>query len=319
MESVVLPLELIQLFKSSDFPSQQEYEAWLRRNLKVLEAGLLLHPHLPLNKADTSAQNLRRIIRGALEKPMDIGKSGESMQNLRSVVMSLAFRSSDGAVPETCHWADGFPMNLWIYQTLLEACFDIHAEASVIEEVDEVLELIKKTWVMLGLNEMLHNICFSWVLFRRYVATGEVENDLLLASCNLLAEVEKDTETTKDPFYSKILSSTLSLMLNWAEKRLLAYHDTFHDGNIESMESIVSLAALSAKILSEDISHEYNWKEKEADVACTRVENYIRSSLRAAFTQASSILQAPFQMVHAYDNLWHICLWYTFEPLTEIA
>ncbi|XP_061371255.1 protein unc-13 homolog isoform X2 [Gastrolobium bilobum] len=293
MESVVLPLELIQLFKSSDFPSQQEYEAWLRRNLKLLEAGLLLYPHLPLDKADTSAQRLRRIIHGALEKPMDLGKGSESMQTLRSAVMSLACRSSDGSVPETCHWADGFPLNLWIYQTLLEACFDIHAENSVIEEVDDVLELIKKTWVMLGINEMLHNICFSWVLFQRYVATGQMENDLLFASSNLLAEVEKDTKTMKDPFYSKTLSSTLSLMLSWAEKRLLAYHDTFHNDNIESMESIVSLAVLSAKILAEDISHDNNWKRKETDVACTRVENYIRSSLRAVFAQASSIIQHP--------------------------
>lgn len=284
MELVVLPLELIPLFKTSDFSSQQEYEAWLRRNLKVLEAGLLLHPHIPLNKADPSAQKLRRILSGALEKPIDIANSSESMQTLRSIVISLSCRSFDGSVPETCHWADGFPMNLWIYQTLLEACFDTHVETCVIEEVDEVLELIKKTWLMLGINETLHNICFTWVLFRRYVVTREIENDLLFASCNLLEEVEKDTEAMKDPIYSKALSSTLSLMLGWAEKRLLAYHDTFHDGNIESMESVVSLAALSAKILAEDISHEYNRKNK-ADVAYARVENYIRSSLQSVFTE----------------------------------
>ncbi|KAL2321318.1 hypothetical protein Fmac_030287 [Flemingia macrophylla] len=290
MESVVLPLELIQLFRSLDFPSQQEYEAWLRRNLKVLEAGLLLHPHLPLDKADTSAQSLQRVIRGALEKPMDIVKNGESMQNLRSVVISLACRSSDGSISETCHWADGLPLNLWIYQTLLEACFDIHAETSVIEEVDEVLELIKKTWVMLGINETLHNICFSWVLFHRYVVTGQVENDLLFASSNLLEEVGKDIGGSKDPSYSKILRNTLSMILSWAEKRLLAYHDTFHNGNIESMESVVSLAVLSTKIL-EDISHGYNRRNKEADVDYTRVDNYIRSSLHAVFVQASSKLE----------------------------
>lgn len=293
MESMVLPLELIQQFKSSDFPSQQEYEAWLRKKLKVLEAGLLLHPHLPLNKADTSAQQLRRIIRGALEKPMDIGKSSESMQNLRSVVMSLACRSSDGSVSETCHWADGFPLNLRIYQTLLEACFDINEENTVIEEVDDVLELVKKTWVILGMNDMLHNLCFSWVLFHQYVATGQVENDLLFASSNLLAEVEKDADARKDPIYLKTLRPALSLILSWAEKRLLAYHDAFNNANIESMQSVVSLAVLSAKMLAEDTSHEYNRKRKETDVACSKVDNYIRSSLRAAFAQASSIIQAP--------------------------
>ncbi|XP_014513162.1 uncharacterized protein LOC106771672 isoform X1 [Vigna radiata var. radiata] len=285
METVVLPLELIQLFRSSDIPSQQEYEVWLRRHLKVLEVGLLLHPYLPLDKSDPSAQTLRNIIHGALEKSMDIGKNGESIQTFRTAVLSLACRSPSGSISETCHWADGSPLNLWIYQTLLEACFDLHAESSVIEEVDEVLELVKKTWVMLGINETLHNICFSWVLFHRYVVTGQVENDLLFASSNLLEEVGKDSGCSKDPLCSKILRNTLSLILSWAEKRLLAYHDTFDDGNIESMESVVSLAVLSAKIL-EDFSHDYNRKKKkEDDVEYTRVDNYIRSSLHAVFIQ----------------------------------
>lgn len=188
MESVVLPLELIQLFNNSDFPSQQVYESGLRRNLKILEAGLLLHPHLPLNKA--SAQKHWHILSGSLEKPMDIANSSESMQTLRSVVMSLSCRSFDGLLPETCHWAYGLPMNLWIYKNSFEACFDTHVETCVIEEVAEVLEFIKKTLLMLGINETLHNICFTCVLCHRYVVTQEVENDLLFASCNLLEEVE---------------------------------------------------------------------------------------------------------------------------------
>ncbi|KAK7358369.1 hypothetical protein VNO77_00296 [Canavalia gladiata] len=285
IEWMVLPLELIQQLKCSDFPSQQEYEAWLRRNLKVLEAGLLLHPHLSLEKEDICALRLQNIIHGGLEKPMDIGKDSEAMHTLRSVVMSLAWRSFDGSIPETCHWADGFPLNLRIYQILLEACFDNHEETCVIDEADEVLELIKTTWVMLGINEMLHNVCFSWVLFQRYVASGQVANDLLLASSNLLAEVEKDAKAMNDPLYSKSLSSTLNLILSWAEERLLTYHDNFHNENIESMPGVVSLAVSSAKILAEDISLECNRMRKEADVSCTKVENYITSSLHAAFVQ----------------------------------
>ncbi|BAT72857.1 hypothetical protein VIGAN_01029900 [Vigna angularis var. angularis] len=283
IESMVLPLELMQQLKCQDFASEQEYETWLRRNLKVLEAGLLLHPLLPLDKPDISALSLQQIIHGGLEKPMDIGKDNESMHALRKVVMSLACRSSDGSVTDTCHWADGFPLNFRIYQTLLEACFDNHEETSVIEEVDEVLELIKTTRVILGMNEMLHNVCFSWTLFQRYVATGQVENDLLLASSNLLAEAEKDAKAMMDPFYSKSLSYALNLMLSWAEERLLAYHDTFHDGNIESMQSVVSLAVSSAKILAGDISLECSRMKKEDDISCTRVENYITSSLHAVF------------------------------------
>ncbi|KAL0311951.1 UNVERIFIED_CONTAM: protein unc-13 [Sesamum radiatum] len=106
------------------------------------------------------------------------------MQVLRTTVMALASRTSDGAVLESCHWADGFPLNL--------------------------------------------RLC---------------END-------------------KRSSLFKILSSTLTAMLGWAEKRLLAYHETFDSGNIDSMQSIVSVGVLAAKILVEDISNEYRRRRK---------------------------------------------------------
>lgn len=284
VESVVLPLELLQQLKLSDFTDQQEYETWQKRTLKVLEAGLLLHPRVPLDKSNSNSQRLRQIIYAALDRPIETGRNNESMQVLRSAVVSLASRS-DGSLHESCHWADGFPFNLRLYEMLLEACFDANDEASVIEEVDELMEHIKKTWTILGMNQMLHNICFTWVLFLRFVATGQVEMDLLHAVDTQLAEVAKDAKITKDPEYSKILSSTLSSILGWAEKRLLAYHDTFDLGNTETMQGIVSLGVSAAKILVEDISNEYRRRRKEVDVPRSRIETYIRSSLRTAFAQ----------------------------------
>ncbi|XP_057968480.1 protein unc-13 homolog [Malania oleifera] len=302
IEAMVLPLEMLQQLKLSDFPNQQQYEAWQRRNLKILEAGLLQHPYLPLDKTDSSSQRLQQIIHEALEKPMETGKSHESMQALRTTVMSLACRSFDGSVTETCHWADGFPLNLQLYQILLEACFDANDPTSIIEEVDEVLELMKKTWVVLGMNQMLHNICFAWVLFLRYVTTGQVENDLLFAADNLLVEVEKDAKASKDPIYTKILSSVLSLILGWAEERLLAYHNTFYGGNFNSMHSIVSLGVSAAKILAEDISHEYHRKGKE-DIARNRIDTYIRSSMRSAFAQKMEKVSSSRKVSKNKQNL----------------
>ncbi|KAK1267132.1 hypothetical protein QJS04_geneDACA002685 [Acorus gramineus] len=286
IESMVMPLELLQQFKASDFTEQHEYESWQARNLKVLEEGLLLHPHLPLEKSDISAQRLRQLIRGAFERPLETGKNSESMQVLRTAVMSLAYRSFDGIPSETAHWADGHPLNLRLYQMLLEACFDSNEEGSIIEEIDEVMELIKKTWVILGMNQTLHNLCFTWVLFHHSVSTGQADNDLLSAADDQLAEVAKDAKATKDPLYSKVLSSILSSILGWTEKRLLAYHDTFDSSNIDSMEIIVSLGVSAAKLLVEDISHEYRRRRREVvDVAQTRIDTYIRSSIRTAFAQ----------------------------------
>lgn len=298
---MVLPLELLQQFKSSDFPSQEEYYSWQRRNLKILEAGLLLHPYLPIEKSNAASQRLRQLIHGALDRPMETGRNNESMQILRNAVMSLASRSSEGSLAESCHWADGFPLNLRLYEILLEACFDANDETSILEEVDELMELIKKTWPILGLNQMLHNLCFSWVLFNRYVSTGQVENDLLYAADSQLAEVAKDAKATKDPTYSKILSSILSAILGWAEKRLLAYHDTFDAGNISSMQSIVSLGVSAAKVLVEDISNEYRRRRKtEVDVARNRIDTYIRSSLRTAFAQVCYSLFEKWQIVETH-------------------
>lgn len=286
---MVLPLELLQQIKPTDFTSQKEYEAWKKRIFKLLEAALLMHPHLPLDNTSTDARRLRQIIRGAVERPLETGKNYESMQNLRSVVMSLASRSFDGSISEKCHWAEGFPLNLRIYRILLEACFDVNEPTSVIEEVDEVLELIKKTWEILGVNQMLHNLCFGWILFHRYVSTGQVESDLLFAANNLLMEIEKDAKAAKDADYSKILSSILNTILDWAGQRLRDYHDIFHDDNIDSLETVVSLGVLSATILVEGISQEYRGKKNQVDVAHDRVDTYIRSSLRTAFAQASFI------------------------------
>ncbi|KAL6655718.1 hypothetical protein ACP70R_006544 [Stipagrostis hirtigluma subsp. patula] len=283
-ESMVLPLEFLQQFKATDFPDPQEYEAWRTRNLKLLEAGLLIHPLVPLNKSDTSAQRLRQIIRGAYDRPLETGKNSESMQVIRSAVMSLAGRSHDGT-SDGCHWADGFPLNLHLYQMLVEACFD-NDDGTVVDEIDEVIELLKKTWVILGINEMLHNLCFTWALFNHFVMSGQVDIELLSAAENQLAEVAKDAKTTKDPNYCKVLSSTLSSIMGWTEKRLLAYHETFNTSNIESMQGIVSIGVSAARVLVEDISHEYRRRRKEdTDVARSRVETYIRSSLRTAFAQ----------------------------------
>ncbi|KAL6542636.1 hypothetical protein OROMI_024238 [Orobanche minor] len=265
---MILPLELLQQFKASDFTDQDEYEAWQKRNLRMLEAGLLLHPHMPLENSNTSAQRLRQIIHAALDRPIETGRNNESMQVLRTTIMALANRMSDGAPLESSHWADGFPLNLRLYEMLLEACFDINEETSFVDEIDELMELIKKTWGVLGLNQMMHNLRFTWVLFNLYVATVQVENGLLLAADSQLADVAKYAKMTKDPVYAKIFY-------------------TFDSANIDSMQTIVSIGGVvSAKILVEDISNECRRRRKnEVDVALSRIDTYIRSSLRTAFAQ----------------------------------
>uniref|UniRef100_A0A452XFT3 MHD1 domain-containing protein n=1 Tax=Aegilops tauschii subsp. strangulata TaxID=200361 RepID=A0A452XFT3_AEGTS len=283
-ESMILPLEFLQRSKASDFPDPHEYEAWQFRNLKLLEAGLLVHPLIPLSKSDIDAQTLREIISRAYDKSLQNGKNLESMQELCSAVKSLAGRSLGGSSDE-CHWADGFPFNLHIYQMLVEACFDSE-NGTVVDEIDEVMGLLKKTWVILGINQMLHNLCFTWALFNHFVTSDQVDIELLSAAENQLNVVVKDAKNAEDPDYCDVLISILSSITGWTEKRLLAYHETFNASNIVSMQGIVTIGVSAAKILLEDISQKHPGKRKQkTDVVRGKIETYIRSSLHTAFAQ----------------------------------
>eukprot|EP00249_Psilotum_nudum_P016936 c26066_g2_i1 orf=115-3015(-) len=284
VEMILLPLELLQQIRLADFADPREYHSWQRRQLKVLETGLLWHPAVKLDQSNNAAQRLKQLLRGSTEKPLETGKNSESMQALRSAATSLAGRMDGETTAEVCHWADGSPFNIHLYQMLLYCCFDKTDEMAVIDEIDEVMELVKKTWGILGIHEALHNACFMWILFCQFVVTGQSQLDLLGASKAQLVEVANDAKIVKDPQYVLILSSILSAIQTWSEKRFLAYHDAFPSGGEGLMENLLPVALNAAQILYEDLPQDVQRKRKEeVDVASNRVDVYVRSSLRAAF------------------------------------
>ncbi|KVI01235.1 Mammalian uncoordinated homology 13, domain 2 [Cynara cardunculus var. scolymus] len=304
-------------FKSADFPTQHEYEEWQKRNLKILEAGLLLHPKIPLGKNNSSARQLSEIIHEAYECPMVTGKHSEEVKTLRGVVKSLASRSFDTDDSDMCHWADGIPLNLRLYQLLLEALFEIDDPTVIVDEVDEILEYIKKTWGILGLDEKIHKLCFLWVLFNRYIATGQVEKDLLFACGNLLLDIKEDAGFAGfDSKYSKILKSTLILILDWAEKGLLAYREFFYRGNIDLMHIILSIALSAAEMVAEECPCDHGtWKTN--NVASAKVDTYIRSSMRKAFNQLR-LSRRPAKRPQAHFNqLPALCV--IAQEITDLA
>lgn len=193
-ETIILPLELLRHLKPSEFTDPHEYHIWQKRQLKLLEHGLLLHPSTPLDPSNPFATRLRELIFAAAAKPIDTSKNSEPMRSLCNAVVSLSWRTHDGSPTDTCHWADGFPVNVHIYAALLRSIFDTKDETLVLDEVDELLELMKKTWSTLGINKKTHNICFTWVLFQNFVLTGQVEGDLLSATLAMMNEVAGDAK-----------------------------------------------------------------------------------------------------------------------------
>ncbi|XP_059630120.1 protein unc-13 homolog [Cornus florida] len=289
-ETIILPLELLRHLKIAEFNDSREYHVWQQRQLKILEAGLILYPSIPLEKSNTFAKRFREIARACEAKAIDTGKNSESMKTLCNCVVSLSWRSPNGSTTDVCHWADGFPLNVHLYIALLHSIFDLKEESLVLDEIDEMMELMKKTWSTLGINRSIHQVCFSWVLFQQYIATGQVETDLLSATLAMLSEVAKDAKRAdQEPIYVKMLSLALLSMKNWSEKRLLDYHGCFQKKTIGIMENLLPLVFSATKILEEDVSGvgaaELEKGEVVAETTGCRVDQYIRSSLRNAFTK----------------------------------
>ncbi|KAG4997824.1 hypothetical protein JHK82_028596 [Glycine max] len=296
-ETIILPLELIRHLKPSEFSDSHEYHVWQKRQLKVLEAGLLLYPSIPLEKTNTFATRLRDIIYSGESKPIDTGKNADTIRSLCNSVVSLSWRSHNGTPTDVCHWADGFPFNVHLYTSLLQSIFDVRDETLVLDEVDELLELIKKTWSTLGITLPIHNACFTWVLFKQYVSTGQIEPDLLCASHAMLNEVEIDAKRVKDSLYVKMLSSVLSSMQGWAEKRLLNYHDYFQRGNAGQIENLLPVLLTVSKILDEDLTLTDGERGEQGgitvvDSSSDRVDSYIRSSMKNAFDKVLETVNA---------------------------
>ncbi|KAJ4968924.1 hypothetical protein NE237_015625 [Protea cynaroides] len=283
-ETIILPLELLRHLKPSEFNDFHEYQIWQKRQFKVLEAGLLLYPFIPLERSNSFAMRFREIIRGSEINTIDTGKNSEIMRAISVFVVSLAWRNPKGLPNEACHWADGFPFNIHIYLSLLQSIFDLKDEALVLDEIDELMELMKKTWTILGINKLIHNVCFTWVLFYQYVNTGLVEQDLLTASLAMLAEVANDAKRAdRDAIYTKILTSVLTSMRGWAEKKLLDYHENFEKSALGLMENVLPLALSASRILEEDVAAAV--VPEKGNLSGNRVDHCIRSSMRNAFAK----------------------------------
>ncbi|PIA36250.1 hypothetical protein AQUCO_03400274v1 [Aquilegia coerulea] len=211
------------------------------------------------------------------------------MRTLCNSVISLAWRSANGTSTDVCHWADGYPLNINVYISLLHTVFDLKDETLVLDEIDELIELMKKTWSTLGINKMIHNVCFTWLLFQQYVATAQTEQDLLCASLAMLSEVANDVgKSDREVTYIRILSSALFSIQDWIEKRLLNYRESFQKGMAGLMENLLPLALSTARILNEDISNLSAVQEKgelAMDTVENRVDYYIKSSMRNAFAK----------------------------------
>ncbi|XP_021849208.2 protein unc-13 homolog [Spinacia oleracea] len=306
-ETIILPLELLRHLKPSEFRDHAEYHFWQKRQLKILETGLILHPSIPLEKRNSCAIKLKEIMRANEDRPIDTSKNSETMKQLCNCVLSLAWRGANGNPTDVCHWADGHPLNLHLYIALLQSIFDHKDETGVLDEVDELMELMKKTWSTFGITRPVHNVCFTWVLFQQYVITGQTEPDLLCGTLSMLVEVDNDAKKPGDreENYVKTLASVMTSIIGWSEKKLLNYHEGICKSSAHViMENLLPLVLQARKILDEDVSATIIARQEHGvgietppELAGNRVDYYIRSSVRNSFSKiAESMNIAGMQL-----------------------
>lgn len=202
--------------------------------------------------------------------------------------MAKAGKAQNGESPRAAiHWADGFPLNVHLYECLLSSCFDTLDEAVLIDEFDEVLEWIKKTWGILGVNNLLHSLCFTWVLFSQFVKTGENEAELLVAAEEQMKEAAAELKVTLNEDYANCLRLAVSTIQEWAEKRLMQYREIYPQGAEGTMAALLSLELTAARIIAEDIQRlsPKSKKKSLANLESNRVDKYVRSSMRTALAK----------------------------------
>uniref|UniRef100_A0A0E0D1S6 Uncharacterized protein n=1 Tax=Oryza meridionalis TaxID=40149 RepID=A0A0E0D1S6_9ORYZ len=118
-----------QLMTSVEIMRQQmrvteQSNARLRRTLmrtvvgqvKLLEAGLILHPSLPIDRLNSAVLRFREVMHATEIRAIDTAKNSNAMRTLTSAVHALAWRSGVGSGGgDACHWADGYSLNVLLY------------------------------------------------------------------------------------------------------------------------------------------------------------------------------------------------------------
>ncbi|KAG8391105.1 hypothetical protein BUALT_Bualt01G0153200 [Buddleja alternifolia] len=202
MDTLLIPLELLCCISRTEFSDKKSYIKWQKRQvsflsllhpfyitpysspifffllyvqLNMLEEGLVNYPVVGFGESGRKASDLRVLLAKIEESeslPSGTGdlQRTECLRSLRDIANPLAERPARGDLTgEICHWADGYHLNVKLYEKLLASVFDVLDEGKLTEEVEEMMELFKSTWRILGITETIHYTCYAWVLFRQVV------------------------------------------------------------------------------------------------------------------------------------------------------
>lgn len=300
MDHLLIPLELLCCVSKTEFSDKKAFLRWQKRQLNMLEEGLINHPVVGFGESGRKANEFRNLLK-KIEESESLPPSAaelqrtECLRSVREIAMSLAERPARGDLTgEVCHWADGYPLNVRLYEKMLSSVFDILDEGKLTQEVEEILEFLKSTWRTLGITETIHDTCYAWVLFRQFIITGEQK--LLQFLIHHLRRIPlKEQRGPQERLHLKSLccsvesedawqnftffKSFLFPIQKWADKKLADYHLHFSEGP-SMMSEIVTVGMLTRRILLEE-----NEQEVTDSLDQDQIEIYISNSIKNAFAR----------------------------------
>ncbi|KAJ6392915.1 hypothetical protein OIU77_022401 [Salix suchowensis] len=264
MDTLLVPLELLCCISRTEFSDKKAYIRWQKRQLFMLEEGLINH-------AVIEESEFRPSSAGEVQRT-------ECLRSLREIAIPLAERPARGDLTgEVCHWADGYHLNVRLYEKLLLSVFDILDEGKLTEEVEEILELLKSTWRVLGITETIHYTSYASVLIRQYVITQEQGDP---KTCHCAAEentIKRTTWTTRE---------------KWADKQLGDYHLNFAEDSLV-MEDVVLVAMITRRLLLEESEMAM---QRTSVMDQDQIESFITSSIKNAFTRTLLVVDKLDEM-----------------------
>uniref|UniRef100_A0A0D9XFQ5 MHD1 domain-containing protein n=1 Tax=Leersia perrieri TaxID=77586 RepID=A0A0D9XFQ5_9ORYZ len=258
MDNLLIPLELLCCISRAEFSDMKAYLRWQKRQLNMLEEGLINHPVVGFGELGRKVNELRNLFR-KIEESESLPPSAaevqrtECLRSLREAATSLSERPARGDLTG--------------------------------EEVEEILELLKSTWRILGITETIHDTCYAWVLFRQE-QRGPQER---LHLKSLRSSVDAEDSYQDFTFFQSFLSP----IQKWVDKKLNDYHLHFSEGP-SLMADVVTVAMVIRRILGEE-----NNKGSESP-GRDQIDRYITSSVKSAFVKMAHSVEVQEDTSHEH-------------------
>ncbi|XP_020581902.1 uncharacterized protein LOC110025575 isoform X2 [Phalaenopsis equestris] len=293
-----ISVELLGSLSISDFPTERVYTQWQRRQVDILEELLTD----PTNSVASEQQMLSYLLSNIRNLEEWANLSHEVRTDTLDWIGKFISRMCSmpeklGVSDVAYYWTGSYYFTVKLYEKLLYSVFDILEDGQIVEEAEEILGVLRMSWSMLGVTQMMHDALYGWVLFQQFVRTGDflllkytiVEVQRMLSNKHGASEVSCVNIVCSVEVYGyrrdlNLVDAVLFNIYLWCSTQLEDYHLNFSLGDSQIFEGILTLAIISAKRFSNDIaepSDTYPEAETENGVTFKLIRVFIARSIQA--------------------------------------